>query len=94
MQGLPFDTTTQLLALAITLVAGFFFGLAARSGRSKWRDRYQDEELRHRTYRDETGADLREAQRRVRELETENARLRAATDRVVPVTPTRPVDPY
>jgi len=92
MQGLPFDTATQLIALGITLVAGFFFGLAARSGRSKWRERYQDEELRHRTYRDETGAELREAQRRLRELETENARLRAATGTVV--APPRAVDPY
>ena len=89
MQGLPFDTVTQIVALGITLVAGFFFGLAARSGRSKWRDRYQDEELRHRTYRDETGAELREAQRRLRELETENARLRGAT---TPVTPTTPIE--
>ncbi|MDP5278929.1 hypothetical protein Q9Q95_08340 [Sphingomonas sp. DG1-23] len=92
MQGLPFDTVTQFVALGITLVAGFFFGLAARSGRSKWRDRYQDEELRHRTYRDETGAELREAQRRLRELETENARLRAATPSGV--APPRAVDPY
>ena len=93
MPGLPFDTATQLVALTLTLVAGFLFGLAARSGRSKWRERYQDEELRHRTYRDETGAELREAQRRLRELEAENARLHAATDRVVPVTPARP-DPF
>lgn len=92
MPGLPFDTATQLVAVAITLVAGFFFGLAARSGRSKWRERYQDEELRHRTYRDETGAELREAQRRLRELENENARLRAATPGVV--APPRAVDPY
>jgi hypothetical protein len=92
MQGLPFDTATQFIALGITLVAGFFFGLAARSGRSKWRERYQDEEVRHRTYRDETGAELREAQRRLRELETENARLRAATAPVV--APPRAVDPY
>ena len=91
MQGLPFDTVTQFIALGITLLAGFFFGLAARSGRSKWRERYHDEELRHRTYRDETGAELREAQRRLRELEAENARLRTATG---PVTPTGPVNPY
>jgi transposase-like protein len=91
MQGLPFDTVTQFIALGVTLVAGFFFGLAARAGRSKWRDRYQDEELRHRTYRDETGAELREAQRRLRELEAENARLRAAT---TPATPTRTTEPY
>jgi hypothetical protein len=94
MQGLPFDTVTQFVALGITLLAGFFFGVAARSGRSKWRERYHDEELRHRTYRDETGAELREAQRRLRELETENARLRAVTDRVAPVTPARPSDPF
>lgn len=88
MPGLPFDTATQLVALAVTLVAGFFFGLAARSGRSKWRERYQDEELRHRTYRDETGTELREAQRRLRELEAENAQLRGS------VSP-RPIpDPY
>ena len=88
MQGLPFDTVTQFVALGITLVAGFFFGLAARSGRSKWRERYQDEDLRHRTYRDETGGELREAQRRLRELEAENARLRAAATPVGPTTPT------
>jgi hypothetical protein len=88
MPGLPFDTATQLVALALTLVAGFFFGLAAHSGRSKWRERYQDEELRHRTYRDETGTELREAQRRLRELEAENTQLRGS------VSP-RPIpDPY
>jgi hypothetical protein len=88
MPGLPFDTATQLVALALTLVAGFFFGLAARSGRSKWRERYQDEELRHRTYRDETGIELRETQRRLRELEAENAQLRGSVS-------ARPIpDPY
>ncbi len=88
MPGLPFDAATQLVALALTLVAGFFFGLAARSGRSKWRERYQDEELRHRTYRDETGIELRETQRRLRELEAENAQLRGSVS-------ARPIpDPY
>jgi hypothetical protein len=34
---------------------------------------------------------LREAQRRLRELEAENSRLRAAT---TPVTPTQTTEPY
>jgi hypothetical protein len=78
MQGLPFDTATQFVALALTLFAGWMFGLASRGG-GKWRDRYREEELRHRTYRDESGVELRETQRRLRDLEAENARLRAAT---------------
>ncbi|WP_204349972.1 hypothetical protein, partial [Serratia marcescens] len=40
-------------ALGLTLVGGWFIGLASRSGGTKWRERYQDEELEHARYRDE-----------------------------------------
>ena len=79
MQGLPFDTATQFAALGLALFAGWLFGLASRSGRGKWRDRYQDEELRHRTFRTSAEATQGENLRRIRELEAEVARLRSRT---------------
>ncbi|MEP9361137.1 hypothetical protein [Sphingomonas sp. KR3-1] len=60
--ALPFETGTQLAALALTLVGGWFLGLASRSGGAKWRERYQDEELEHARYRDEAEARIRELQ--------------------------------
>ncbi|WP_137863168.1 MULTISPECIES: hypothetical protein [unclassified Sphingomonas] len=51
--ALPFETATQFAALGLTLVGGWFLGLASRSGGTKWRERYQDEELEHARYRDE-----------------------------------------
>jgi predicted flap endonuclease-1-like 5' DNA nuclease len=62
--ALPFETGTQFAALALTLVGGWFLGLASRSGGAKWRERYQDEELEHARYRDE-------AESRIRTLERE-----------------------
>lgn len=57
--ALPFETATQLAALGLTLVGGWFLGLASRSGGAKWRERYQDEELEHARYRDEAEARIR-----------------------------------
>lgn len=67
--ALPFETATQFAALGLTLVGGWFLGLASRSGGAKWRERYQDEELEHARYRDE-------AESRIRALESEAAALR------------------
>jgi hypothetical protein len=80
MQELPFHTITQLAALGLTLVAGWFLGLASSSGGRKWRERYQDLDLDHAGYRDRAETDLREAGRRIRELEAENARLNRALE--------------
>jgi predicted flap endonuclease-1-like 5' DNA nuclease len=79
MQDLPFTTPTQIAALVLTLIAGWLFGLASASGGRRWRERYQDEVLT----RGRAEAELKEANRRIRELEAERDRLPAA----VPATP-------
>jgi hypothetical protein len=77
MQDLPFQTLTQFAALGLTLVAGWFLGLASASGGRKWRERFYDEEINNAGYRDRAESDLRDAARRIRDLEAENAKLRA-----------------
>ena len=76
MQQLPFETWTQLTALALTLVAGWLLGLASAPAGRKWRERYHDEEMEHATYRDRAEGQAREQGRRVKELEAEVARLK------------------
>ena len=85
MQELPFHTITQFAGLGLTLIAGWFFGLASTSGGRKWRERYQDVELDSAGYRDRAEQDLREANRRIRDLEAENARLIKAMETPVVV---------
>ena len=86
MHDLPFQTTTQFVALALTLFAGWLLGLATGSRGKKWRERYQDLELRHSKHREHADVELHEANRRIRELEKENARLAAITPDHVPAT--------
>lgn len=66
--ALPFETGTQLAALGLTLVGGWFLGLASRSGGAKWRERYQDEELEHARYRDEAESRIRGLERELKDL--------------------------
>jgi predicted flap endonuclease-1-like 5' DNA nuclease len=74
-----FHTPTQYLVLVLCLVAGWLFGLASSSGGRKWRERHHAEEIEHRRYRDETVAELKARDTRIRELEAERDRaLRAA----------------
>ncbi len=84
MQDLPFQTLTQFVALGITLIAGWVLGLASASGGRKWRDRFYDEEINSAGYRDRAESDLRDAARRIRDLEAENSRLRAETQVATP----------
>ena len=88
-----FTTTTQYVALAVALVAGWLFGLASHPGGRRWKQRYAEERDAHAaTRRDydsrfaDTGrghdAQLVEAKARIAELERENARLA----RAAPVT--------
>lgn len=81
MQDLPFQTPTEFVALALTLIAGWFFGLASAPGGRKWKERYQDEEVASAAYRHQAETDLKEANRRIRELEQERDALRADLDR-------------
>jgi predicted flap endonuclease-1-like 5' DNA nuclease len=69
-----FHTPTQYLVLVLCLVAGWLFGLASSSGGRKWRERHHAEEIEHRRYRDETVAELKARDTRIRELEAERDR--------------------
>ncbi len=68
---LPFETATQFTALGLTLIAGWFLGLASRSGGAKWRERYQDEQLAHKRYRDEAEDRIRALQAEVKTLQSQ-----------------------
>ena len=73
-----FTTTTQFAALALCLIAGWFFGLASSSGGKKWKARYAAEREAHGAYRKQGDTSLAAANARVAELERENARLTEA----------------
>jgi hypothetical protein len=77
-----FTTTTQFVALALCLVAGWFFGLASHSGGGKWKTRYADEREAHAGYRKQGDTALADANRRIAELERENDRLARAAETV------------
>jgi predicted flap endonuclease-1-like 5' DNA nuclease len=76
MHDLPFHTPTQFIALALTLIAGWLLGLGSSSGGAKWRERYEDEAGDHAGYRHQAETDLKEANRRIRDLEAECERLK------------------
>jgi predicted flap endonuclease-1-like 5' DNA nuclease len=76
MHDLPFQTPTQFAALALTLIAGWLLGLGSSSGGAKWRERYEDEAGDHAGYRHQAETDLKEANRRIRDLEAECGRLK------------------
>src|SRR3954470_24558115 len=76
MHDLPFGTPTQFFALALTLLAGWLLGLGSASGGRKWRERYEDEAGDHAGYRHQAETDLKEANRRIRDLEAECERLK------------------
>jgi len=76
MHDLPFHTPTQFAALALMLFAGWLLGLGSSSGGRKWRERYEDEAGDHAGYRHQAETDLKEANRRVRDLEAECEKLK------------------
>jgi hypothetical protein len=84
MHDLPFQTITQVAGLGLTLIAGWFLGLASHGGGRKWRERLEEAETENAGYRDRAESDLRDAARRIRDLEAENARLKAAAPAPVP----------
>lgn len=77
-----FTTTTQYVALAVALVAGWLFGLASHPGGARWKRRYAEEREAHAAARREHEAHLAETKARQAELERENVRLA----RAAPVT--------
>jgi predicted flap endonuclease-1-like 5' DNA nuclease len=76
MHDLPFQTPTQWAALALLLIAGWLLGFGSSSGGRKWRERFEDEEIEHASYRHQAEIDLKEANRRVRDLEAECEKLK------------------
>jgi hypothetical protein len=73
-----FTTTTQYVALAVALVAGWLLGLASHPGGARWKQRYAEEREAHAVARREHEARLAEARTRASELERENVRLAKA----------------
>ncbi|OWK33520.1 hypothetical protein [Sphingomonas dokdonensis] len=73
-----FTTPTQWIALAITLIAGWLFGLASHPGGRKWKQRYADERDVHGRTRKDLDARLAEREARIAELERDNERLSRA----------------
>ncbi len=70
-----FTTTTQYIALAVALVAGWLFGLASHPGGRKWKTRYAAERDAHATTNKRVSELEREhdvATRRSTELEREH----------------------
>ncbi|RYE04161.1 MAG: hypothetical protein EOP61_01590 [Sphingomonadales bacterium] len=67
--SLPYETLTQFAGLGLTLLGGWFLGLATAPGGGKWRDRYHDEEAEHARYRDQANEEIRAKNKRIRELE-------------------------
>ena len=82
-----FTTTTQFVALALCLVAGWFFGLASHSGGGKWKTRYADEREAHAGYRKQNDTTVADANRRIADLERENDRLARAAETPAAVAP-------
>lgn len=75
-----FTTPTQFAALALCLLAGWFFGLASHSGGRKWKTRYAAEREAHANLRKQGDTAYADANRRIAELERENARLARAAE--------------
>lgn len=78
MHDLPFQTPTQFTALVLTLIAGWLLGLGSASGGRKWRDLYEEEAGDLASYRHQAEIDLKEANRKIRELSAECESLRKA----------------
>jgi len=83
-----FTTTTQYVALAVALIAGWLFGLASHPGGKKWKQRYADERAVHAANRRDYDARLAELSSRNKELENENVRLAKAVPVAQPVAAT------
>jgi hypothetical protein len=54
-----FSTATEFAVLALMLLAGFFFGLAASPSNKRHRERLRESEATHAAYRKESEARIR-----------------------------------
>jgi hypothetical protein len=69
-----FTTSTQYIALAVALIAGWLFGLASHPGGRKWKTRYTAERDAHAATARRV-AELERDHGRLAELERDNARI-------------------
>ncbi|MBB3692125.1 hypothetical protein [Sphingomonas sp. BK580] len=69
-----FTTSTQYIALAVALIAGWLFGLASHPGGRKWKTRYAAERDAHAATARRV-AELERDHGRLAELERDNARI-------------------
>ncbi|MBW6528920.1 hypothetical protein KZ813_18935 [Sphingomonas sp. RHCKR7] len=69
-----FTTSTQYIALAVALIAGWLFGLASHPGGRKWKARYTAERDAHAATAKRV-AELERDHGRLAELERDNARI-------------------
>jgi hypothetical protein len=69
-----FTTSTQYIALAVALIAGWLFGLASHPGGRKWKTRYAAERDAHAATAKRV-AELERDHGRLAELERDNARI-------------------
>jgi predicted flap endonuclease-1-like 5' DNA nuclease len=90
--SLPFETVSQFAGLGLTLVAGWFFGMASAPGGKKWRELYEEESVDLANYRHQAETDLKDANRRIRDLEAENTKLAAAAAAAPAVAATAAAD--
>lgn len=75
-----FSTLPQLIALVILFFGGVILGLGLHPGGKKWRRRFKDESSNYAEYRRKAELHIREANRRIADLEGEIATLRAPAD--------------
>lgn len=80
-----FSTPTQFAVLGLLLIAGWLFGLASHPGGRKWKARYLAERDANAAARRDGEGRAVAAEKRVVELERENARLAKAQTVVAPV---------
>ncbi|MEO5938169.1 MAG: hypothetical protein ABIQ43_04085 [Sphingomonas sp.] len=79
-----FTNVTQLVVLGLVLIVGLVLGLMIAPKGTKWRTRYEEERDAHAAYRTDSDTKWRERDTLttnrdayVRDLEAENARLKA-----------------
>ena len=79
-----FTNVTQLAVLGLVLIVGLVLGLLIAPKGTKWRRRYEEERDAHAAYRTDADTRWRESEALttnrdayVRDLEAENARLKA-----------------
>lgn len=70
-----FSTTSQFVVLALLLVIGWLFGFLSQPDGGKWKRRYQEEGEKYAAFRADADKEIREARRRIADLEGVGASL-------------------